>query len=188
MARLMRITGSEAGFTIIEMTVVAALTLTLLAIGVGALRSFWLERSLTGAQDQVVTQMREVQERSVAESYPTVYGIRFLKGTSSFGVVRYNSANQTCQSVNNQTFGDGVKVVNDVDTDFPDVTTLTAACRTATPLPAGATTANYEVVFFYPKGSTNATSTIGSVKLDQPAMGRTKEVTVSPLTGRVVRS
>jgi Tfp pilus assembly protein FimT len=187
-ARLKEITGSEAGFTLIELMVVSVLTMALLAISVGALRSYWQERALTGGQDQVVTQMREAQSRSVAESYPLVYGIRFLKGTSSYGVVRYNSANQTCQVVNNQSLADGVKV-DTAGTDFPDVTTATVACRGATPIPAGATTANYEVVFFYPKGTANATSpNADQVLLSQPGLGRTREITVSALTGRVVRS
>ena len=184
MARLRANAGGSAGFTVVELAVVVALTTVMVSLGAVAARRFFQTRALQGAQDQVVAQMRESQQRSIAESYPIVYGLRFLKGTGNYGVVRYNAANQSCQVVNSQTFDGGIQVVNDAETDFPDVTTLTTACRNATPNAS----ANYEIVFFYPKGSTNATATIGSVKLLQPATGQTKKVTVSPLTGRPVRS
>lgn len=175
--------GSEAGFTVIELAMVLLLTTVLLSIGVVAIRHFWLVRSIKGAQDQVVEQLRSAQQRSAAESYPIIYGVRFQKGTATWGLVRYNASSATCAAVNTLTLPDGIQIVNDADTDFPDVTTATAACRNAAPA-----SANYEVVFFYPKGSTNATSTIGSVKLIQPALNRTARVTVSPLTGRVTRT
>ena len=183
MARPGRRIAAEGGFTVIELAVVAALATVLLSIGAVAVRHFWLVRSIKGAQDQVVSQMRQTQQRSAAETYPIIYGLRFQKGTSTWGVVRYNASSTTCAAVNTRTLPDGVQFVNDADTDFPDVTTATTACRNAAPA-----SANYEVVFFYPKGSTNATSAIGSVKLIQPALNRTAKVTVSNLTGRVTRT
>lgn len=178
-----RTAASEGGFTLIELASVVALMAILLTLGAFAVRHFWLVRSLQGAQDDIVTQMRQVQERSMAESYPIVYGLRFEKGTANWGIVRYNMASSTCQSVAMKKLGDGVLIVNDAETDFPDVATATTACRNVAPA-----STNYEVVFFYPKGTTNASSTIGSVKLSQPGLGRTNKVTVSPLTGKVTRS
>lgn len=172
----------EAGFTVIELAVVAALTTVLLSLGAVAVRHFWLVRSLQGAEDQVVAQMRQVQQRSMAETYPIIYGLRFEKNTSNWGIVRYNAASATCTAVSTLRLGDGVIFVNDAETDFPDVTTATAACRNAAP-----SSASYEIVFFYPKGSTNATSAIGTVKVKQPALGTTEKVQVSPLTGKVTR-
>jgi Tfp pilus assembly protein FimT len=176
-------TAREAGFTVIELAVVAALATVLLSIGAVAVRHFWLVRSIKGAQDQVVAQLRQVQQRSAAETYPIIYGVRFLKGSSSWGVVRYNASTTTCAAVTSLTLPDGIQIVNDAETDFPDVATATTACRNAAP-----SSASYEVVFFYPKGSTNASSTVGSVKLIQPALNRTAKITVSNLTGRVTRT
>jgi Tfp pilus assembly protein FimT len=165
-----------------ELMVVIVMTGILLTLGSFAVRQFWLRRSLQGAQDQIVVQMRQVQQRAQAETYPIVYGIRFQKGSSNWGIVRYNASSQTCVAVNNLTMGDGVRFVNDAETDFPDVATATTACRNVAP-----SSTAYEIVFFYPKGSTNAATGGSSVKLEQPALSRTNKVIVSPLTGRVER-
>jgi Tfp pilus assembly protein FimT len=177
-----RAVETEAGFTLVELMVVMVMIIILLMLGAYAVRQFWLRRSLQGAQDQVVVQMRQVQQRSMAETYPITYGIRFEKGTSNWGIVRYNATSSTCQAVNNLKMSDGVQFVNDAETDFPDVTALTTACRNAAP-----SSSNYEVIFFYPKGSTNAAPGGSSVKLSQPAMPKTSKVIVSPITGRVTR-
>jgi prepilin-type N-terminal cleavage/methylation domain-containing protein len=183
LANLKRIAESQAGFTLMELMFVTALMGILLTLGAFAVRHFWSVRSLQGAQDTVVTQLRQVQQRSFSENHPSVYGVRFLKGTSDFGVVRYDYGTSACSVVNSQQLGDGVQIVNDAETDFPDVANLTTACRNATPNAS----ANYEVVFFYARGSTNASATVGSVKLSQPKISRTNKVVVSPLTGRVTR-
>ena len=164
----------EHGFTLLELVVVIAITGMLLALTAGALRYFWLVRSIQGAQDQVITQMKEAQQRSSSESAPWVYGVRFHKGTPTWGVVRYHSSANACASVNTMTFDAGVIVAD--TTDFPDVT-VTTACRNAFPNASP----DYEVAFFYPRGS----ATAGSVKLTLPSLGRTRTVNVSAVTGRV---
>ncbi len=173
----------EGGFTILELVATMGLVAVLLTIGASAVRHYWFARSLQTAQDTVVTALRSVQQRSISESHPNVYGVRFLKGTPTFGVVRYNAATSTCTSVNQQQLGNGTIFTTDSDTNFPDVATLTDACRNATPA-----SANYEVAFFYARGSTNSTNAIGSVEVNQPQTGGTKKVAVSRLTGRVTRS
>jgi hypothetical protein len=78
---------------------------------------------------------------------------------------------------------DGVQF-DGAGTDFPDVVTATQRCRDAAP-----NSNSYEVVFFYPKGTTNAESDANgsSVTLIQKALPRTSKVTVSALTGRTTR-
>jgi prepilin-type N-terminal cleavage/methylation domain-containing protein len=184
LARL-RASRGEAGFTLTELMAVMLLAVILMTLGAFAVRQYWLRRSLQGAQDQVVAQMRQVQQRSMAESYPIVYGIRFQKDTSNWGIVRYNASTGACQAVNNLVMSDGVRFTT--ATDFPDVvspSTMSFNCRNAAP---GASSA-HEVVFFYPKGTANTAPTTGSsVILEQPALPKTATVTVSPLTGRVTR-
>jgi prepilin-type N-terminal cleavage/methylation domain-containing protein len=179
----LRSSRGEAGFTLTELMAVMLLAVILLSLGAYSVRQYWLRRSLQGAQDQVVAQMRQVQQRSMAETYPMIYGIRFQKDTSSWGIVRYNASSQTCQAVNNLTMSDGVQFESS-GTDFPDVTpTMTSTCRNAAP-----SSASYEVVFFYPKGTTNAASGGSSVTLIQRALPQTNKVTVSPLTGKATRT
>lgn len=177
--------GRESGFTIIELMAAMAITGVLLTLGAFAARQYWFVRSLQTAQDTVVTALRSVQQRAMSESHPNVYGIRFLKGTSTFGVVRYDASapTPTCTVVNQQQLGNGTVFTSDTDTDFPDVPSMTDACRNAAP-----GSADYEVVFFYARGSTNATTAVGSVELSQGQTGATKKVVVSRLTGRVTRS
>ena len=175
--------GREEGFTLLELMVVALVTTILLTIGSVALRHYWLVRALSGAQDQVATQLRGAQQQSMSESHPWVFGARFQKGSSSWGVVRYNVTTGACSVVSSLSFDGNVVIVDDAQTDFPDVTGATTACRNATP---GAS-ANHEVVFFYARGNSSASSTVGSVKLVQPTINRTERVTVSPITGRVTK-
>jgi prepilin-type N-terminal cleavage/methylation domain-containing protein len=174
--------GREAGFTIVELVATMAITAIVLTFGAFAVKHYWYVRSLQTAQDTVVTALRSVQQRSISESHPNVYGVRFLKGTSNFGVVRYDAsaATPTCTPVTQQQLGNGTLFSADADTDFPDVAVMTAACRDAAPA-----SPDYEVVFFYARGSTNASSSVGSVELSQPQVDRTKEIAVSRLTGRV---
>jgi prepilin-type N-terminal cleavage/methylation domain-containing protein len=175
----------EAGFTLTELMVVMLLGVILVTLGAFAVRKYWLRRSLEGAQDQVVSQLRQVQQRSMAETYPIVYGVRFEKDTSRWGVVRYNASTATCQAVNNLTMSDGVIFLGS-GTDFPDVvtpSTMSTACRNAAPGASG----NHEVIFFYPKGSTNAATAGSTLTLRQPALPQDDTVTVSKLTGKVTR-
>ena len=185
MALTRRTADPEAGFTIMELMVVMLIGSILVTLGAFAVRQFWQKRSLQGAQDQVAVQMRQVQQRSMAETYPIVYGIRFQKGTSNWGVVRYNASTLACQAVNNLKMGDGVQF-QAAGTDFPDVPTGTGAtstaCRNAAPA-----SADYEVVFFYPKGSASAAAAGSTVTLLQPGLPETKVLTVLPNTGRVQR-
>ena len=170
----------EGGFTLLETLVVFVLIGLVTTFGVGAVRHYWLVRSLSSGRDTVAAQLREVQQRSLSESHPNVYGVRFRKGTSTYGIVKYVAGTPgTCTAVTQQTL-DGVEFANDSETDFPDVAGLTSLCRAAAPA-----SDDYEIVFFYPRGSTNASSTIGSVKVRQPSLNRSKKISVSRLTGRV---
>lgn len=168
----------EGGFTLIESLVVLSLMAIVLTLGVGALRHFWLSRALTGATADVVTQLRNTQEKVTSESYPLVYGVRFDPGTTKWYVVRYDpvspgAGDDTCTTVERHTFATGVIVQSASFTADPFITEF---CRTQTG--ASATSA---FALFYPRGY----ATAGSIVLEQASVNKTQQIDVAALTGRV---
>jgi type II secretory pathway pseudopilin PulG len=178
--RTRRLAYPEAGFTVVELMVVMALTIVLFTLGAFAVRQFWHVRSLAGAQDIVVTQLRQLQQRSMSEGHPNVYGLGVRPGFSDFAVVRGSATTNACTVVNRQLLGDGVLVT--ANTDFGTASTMAGNCATA--LGTG-----YKVVLFYPRGIAGVGGVPGQqrIELSQPAIGRTRAIQVTPLTGRVTR-
>lgn len=175
----------EGGFSLVELLVVMALTSILMTLGAFAIRHFWFVRSLQGAQDEVVSQLRRQQQRSVAESHPRIYGARFSGGTdgATWGLLRVQlataTAPATCAEYETRRFDAGVQVFKPGDsshTKFTAASPETDLCRTAT---GGG--AKDEFVFFYARG----TATPGRVTVSHPVLGRRKLVCVYGLTGRV---
>lgn len=174
---------NEQGFTLIELLVVMSITTVLLGLGVFAIRNFWLVRSLTGAQDEISSQMRAVQSKVMAESNPLIYGIGFVEGTNEWQIVRYNSRSpQTCVGDGRRRFNAGV-VISDVNFSETlagqSVTGMRNLCRSS--VSGLATVPNDGFVFFLPRGM----ATAGTVTVRQPSLGRTETVEVLALSGRV---
>lgn len=181
MARLRQLARSEAGFTLMELMVVMAISAILVTLGAFAARQFWHVRSLNGAQDTVVTMLRQTQQRSLSENHPNVYGVALRPGFSDFALVRGTATTNACTVVNRQSLGDGVVFTS--NSNLGAVTTMTSNCRTALG------SSSWLMVFFYPRGTASVGSTAAQqrIELSQPAIGRTKAVQVTPLTGRVAR-
>ena len=180
---------SDRGFTLIELMATILLMAVLMAIAVFALRHFWFVRSLAGTQDQVVTELRQLQQRTMAESHPISYGAMFTEGAYGMSVVSYDStrfpsdpaAAQNCRKeAETVDFEGGVRIVDvagfPTDFDRPGAA-IVGAC---TPL-AAATTGDDHFVFFFARG----TATPGTVSLEQPNIDRFESVRVSGLAGRV---
>jgi type II secretory pathway pseudopilin PulG len=172
--------SNESGFTLIELLAGMLLMFVMLGIGVFALRQFWQTRSLRGAQDVVTSQLRQLQERSVSESHPLVYGARFRVGSPTFGIVKFNpnsastTTDDTCVEMTKVTLESNVQVTA---ASFTSASGITSLCRTQI---SGA--GSDEFAFFYARG----TATSGSITLVSPALaGRSRTVTVTPITGRV---
>jgi Tfp pilus assembly protein FimT len=162
----------DEGMTLVELLSTFALIAIIVTLAAPALRNFWLVRSLDGAQSEATTQLRQLQERVVAESHPLVYGARFEEGSSNWALVRYNPTSGTCSAVETRSFSTGVEVSG---ASFQNLTensiNISSLCKgTAT-----------DVVFFLARG----TATPGFIQLTQPALDRSTTLCVRQLTGRV---
>ena len=178
----------QRGFTLIEIFAVLGLMAILLALAAPAVRTYWLSQSLDSVTDEAVTQLRQLQAQVTSESHPLVYGARLRKGSSDYAIVIYDpravSPNPRCtQDGNTRTLTSGVfnatVLVSATNTAVPDSAEATV-CRAEL---SGATT-NDVFVFFYARG----TATPGTIRMEQPALGRGENITISGLTGRVDRS
>ena len=169
----------------IEMMVVMALLAILLTLGAGPLRNYWLTQALYGGRDEVISQLRAMQEQVVSESHPLVFGARLEVGSSSWGLVQYNPLSGACTERPRE-FASSVVPSAATFTDTDE----TAACKSAlvyapgTPqagsVVPGRATSSY--VWFYARG----TATGGTTTLNQPLLdNRNLTITVTPLTGRV---
>lgn len=202
----------EDGFTLIELMAVMAIGAILLTLSGAAVRHFWLAQTLDGATDEVVAQLRQVQQRATTESNPLVYGIHFREGSSDWKIVRYTpgtSSTQTClvteedgvkvkvctagtdgtadacELVESETFGTGVFSAA-VEISAADFSAGGGTDEQAVCRGALGTSpkSKDKFVMFYARGS----ATAGSVTLRQPTLDRTEQVNVAGLTGRVTRS
>lgn len=168
--------GQESGFTLIELLAVVTLTAILMTLGASAVRRFWFVQSLSGAQNELVTQLRD-QQQEARTINPKVYGARFWFGSSDWELISYDPSKigvgeQCEQHVVPRQFQTGVVVT--AATNFAD-----PAGVAMSPCLKGAD----ELVFFYARGS----ATPGSITVYQPNIDRSLRVCVTGLTGRVAR-
>jgi hypothetical protein len=160
------------------MLVVILISTILLALGASALRHYWLTQALSGATRQLVSQLRQLQQRTDAESHPIVYGARFTVGTSDYALIRYDpkdasvTTDDECSLLETRSFEAGVRISAASFDPAPGLV-MSKCPGSAQPF-----------TFFYARG----TATEGSVTLTHPVTGRSSTVTVLPLTGRVTTS
>jgi len=197
----------ERGFTLVELLTFMLIGSLLMGLSYLGVRDYWLQRSLTGARDQVVTQLRRQHQRAVAETHPLIYGARFRLNSSDWGLIQYNPRDpstiddDTCAEVATRTFDVGVVVT--APTSFQAAEGVTSFCATnlrrrAARAPSDAcnpgNSANWGVqcptiavtdadrfAFFFARGD----ATAGQVTVRQPRRNRSLAVSVAGLTGRV---
>ena len=165
----------DGGFTLIEVLVVISISAILMTLAAAAMRHYWFVNALDSSTDEVVTQLRNAQQRVGTESHPVVYGIRFKPATADWGVVQYDprKATNKCTTETTQKLESGVKIET---ASFSGAgSSESMACSSALP--------GNKFVFFYARGS----ATGGTVKLTSALLGRSNVVTVTPITGRVLR-
>lgn len=152
-----------------------------LAIGASGFRQYWMLHELESAQGDVATQLRQIQARVASESHPYIYGARFTPGSSRWSLIRYN------QGTDRLTTSDDTCVTDGPTRTLPGIETLgsgtsfSAASGVDFSKCGGAHTTD-AFVMFYARG----TATGGTLTLRSPALDKTREITVSTLTSRVV--
>ena len=173
----------EGGFTLIELLTVMAIMGILFTIGAFAVRQFWFVRALSGSQDQVVVQLRQLQQRVIAETHPLVYGARFMAGEDHFGLIRFDPDTNTCRQF--QTVGLGTAVEVYAGTEISsDATEPSIFCKSnlttldGTSVPDAATS---EYAFFFARGN----GTPGTIVVRSETLDRVESVEIAGVTGRV---
>jgi prepilin-type N-terminal cleavage/methylation domain-containing protein len=169
----------EGGFSLIELLAAMVLLAILLTLSASALKTFWLRRALDGSTKQVTAQLRQLQQRAVAESHPLVYGARFTEGSDAYTLLRYNPSDATpplCAEMETLTLEDGVEVA--AETSFTSSPYISLS-------ECGSVGTGDQFVFFFARG----TATSGTLKLTHEGLGGTSQdtttISVTSLTGRV---
>jgi prepilin-type N-terminal cleavage/methylation domain-containing protein len=174
--------GRQEGFTLTELMVTCLVLGIVLTLGVTAFRHYWKVRALTGAVDEVVTELRGQQQDASTQTHPWVAGAWFKQDTSRWGTVRANAVTGACEIRSRRTLPAGVTVSS---VSFSDVTDPNISGNCAAGLASEAGPGAVEIVVFFARG----TATEGSVSLSQPAVngGAARTISVAPMTGRVTR-
>ena len=172
---------AERGFTVLELVSVMALLSLVLTLGAAGFRHYWLLHSLESSQSDVATQLRQVQARVASESHPYIYGARFTPGSSTWSLLKYNQGSDRLSTSDDSCAADGTqRTLPGARTVGPPASSFAAAQGVDFSKCGGAHGSDVFVVF-YAKG----TSTGGTLTLESPELGRTREIVVSSLTSRV---
>jgi prepilin-type N-terminal cleavage/methylation domain-containing protein len=173
----MRKVDREGGFSLVELLTATVLLGILLTLGAFALKTFWMRRALDGSTKQVTAQLRQMQQRAVAESHPLIYGAGFTEGSDTYTLLRYDpsAALTKCTKIHTVDLEAGVKIAG--GTSFASNPYIT--------LSECPSTAGDEFVFFFARG----TATGGTLKLTHEGLvGKSQDTTtikVTNITGRV---
>jgi prepilin-type N-terminal cleavage/methylation domain-containing protein len=176
---------NQQGFTLLEVLVVTVLVGLMIALSTTALRHYWQLQSLNSAQDSMLSELHNTQQRSVSESHPLVYGVRFSPASTAtststnYGIVKYDpgslssTSDDTCTLVDGVThsIGNGV-FVSGASFSAAGTPVIVSNCPTAS--------SGDKFVFFYARG----TATDGTLTLTSTSLGENRQIAVTGLTGR----
>ena len=170
----------ESGFTLIEVLVVILITSILLTLSAFAVRHYWFSKSLDSAVEQTVSELRQVQQQTVAESHPLVFGAWFQTDVQDdqYAVLKFDpndtstASDDECTQVGSPRTFENRVVITEVQ--FDPAPGIGTTCNSV--VPAGS-----EQVFFYARG----TATEGELTLFHDETGKSATVTVSGMTARV---
>ncbi|MBW3589096.1 MAG: prepilin-type N-terminal cleavage/methylation domain-containing protein [Actinobacteria bacterium] len=153
----------EDGFTLIELLVVMAIIGILMTLSSYAIFSYWRAQQLSGATQQIVTDLRDAQVR--AQSEVRTYRVQFDLDNERYAITR-------CEG-NDCTNPDDFGIVETVHME-DGIDIFTAAFT------YGATTDGASV-YFLPRG----VSSNGSVVIRSERLNQDRVITIDGLTSRV---
>ena len=166
----MRPFADQKGFTIVELLWGLLIAALLMGLGAQALRTYWMRQGLVRGASQIVTQMKNAQQGSIAETHPIVYGVRFAVNESEWAIIRYDPQVSECKEIEQHALDGGAYVHS---ASFANASGPQAAC--------GTQFAGNVFAFFYPRGS----ATEGSVVLRSRQTAGERTISVAGITGRV---
>jgi hypothetical protein len=173
-----------------ELLVAMSLVLIAFVASAGALRGYWFTQALDSAADEAVTGLRRLQEATVSESHPVVYGLRLTEPDSGGGIapsekwdaVRFDprvTSGPQCTYTERNDFGGSLGASVEVASVTVGDPAEAAVCRDDLGLGS-----SDKFFFFYPRGN----ATTGSFVLRQPMLDKTRTISITGVTGRVTRS
>ncbi len=172
---------AESGFTVLELVAVATLLSVVLSFGVTAFRHYWLMHSLESAQSDVATQLRQLQALVASESHPYIYGARFTPGSPDWSLVKYDQGSNRLSTADDSCVAYGATYTLPSTQAVGSPSSSFGAPQGVDLSKCGGAHATDLFVVFYAKG----TSTGGTLTLRSPALGKTRQITISSLTSRV---
>ncbi|MGH2692700.1 MAG: pilus assembly FimT family protein [Actinomycetota bacterium] len=153
--------SNERGFTLIEVAVVLGIITILAGLGAYALISYWRAQALTGATNQMLTDLRDAQARARAEA--TILRVKFKPADEAYEIARFTGPLVTDYELLE-------RKVLDVGIDLQSAS-----------FDGGST------IYFQPRGvATDAAGTIvdGSVVIRSIRLDQDRQISVTGLTAR----
>lgn len=173
---------SEGGMTLVELLFAMAIVSALVTISVTAISRYGLHQSLKQTVTEIESELKVVQNRSVAESNPVTFGMYFPPDGTRWYVVRFDGGaadvvgDESCTvDKTSAEFSKGTQIVA---SDF-DSAGIQPATVCAPAIPGGAIESSF--VFFFPRG----TATGGEMTIYQPTLDQKRTLTVTSITGRI---
>ena len=152
----------EEGFTLIELLVVMGIIGILMTLTSYAIFSYWRAQQLTGATQQIITDLRDAQVR--AQSEVRTYRVQFNTASESYAITRCEG--NDCTDPLSFSLVETVQMENGIDISTASFTYGTTADGTS--------------VYFQPRGvSSDGSVVIRSTRLDQDRV-----ITINGLTSR----
>ena len=156
----------EEGFTLIELLVVMGIIGILMTLTSYAIFSYWRAQQLSGATQQIITDLRDVQVR--AQSEVRTYRVQFDTNAESYTITR--CAGNDCSDIEIYEEVETVQMENGID--------ISTAAFTY------GTTSDGTSVYFQPRG----VSSDGSVTIRSARLNQDRVITIDGLTSRAKAS
>lgn len=178
-------TSTRAGFTLVELILVMAILIVVLAVAAPSLQGFFHGRHLNSEAQRLLALTRYGQSRAVSEGIPMVLWIDARQGT--YGLEA--ATGYLTEDTNALEYAVAEDLTLDVPNDNARLVTTTynvsaAGLSTALPPPAQNRRANLPVIRFSPDGSIDPTSP-EAIQIEQADANREDELWIAQTPNRL---